>query len=51
LHAEIQAANVKLMDAFAKGDTEAIEALYTSDCKVMHTGMDVIEGQQGTYPI
>ena len=47
LQAEIQAANVKFMDAFGKGDAEAIGALYTSDCKVMPTGSDVVEGQQG----
>jgi ketosteroid isomerase-like protein len=48
LQAEIQAANGKFMDAFAKGDSEAIAALYTKDCKVMPTGSDVVEGQQGT---
>ena len=37
------------MDAFAKGDAEAVGALYTNDCKVMPTGSDVIEGQQGSY--
>ena len=47
LKSEIQAANVKFMDAFAKGDAEAVAALYTSDCKVMPTGSDVVDGQQG----
>jgi hypothetical protein len=49
LQEEIQAANVKFTDAFAKGDADAMAALYTSDCKVMPPGSDVIEGQQGTY--
>ena len=47
----MQEVNVKFMDAFAKGDAEAVAALYTSDCKVMPTGSDVVEGQQGTYSI
>ena len=51
MQAEIQAANVKFMDAFAKGDAEAVAALYTSDCKVMPTGSNIIEGQQGMYSI
>ena len=51
LQTEIQEVNVKFMDAFAKGDAEAVAALYTSDCKVMPTGSDVVEGQQGTYSI
>ena len=51
LQAEIQEANAKFMDAFAKGDAKAIAALYTTNCKVMLTGSDVVEGQQGTYSI
>ena len=47
LQKEIQAVVVKLMDAFAKGDAEAMAALYTSDCKVMPPGTDVVEGLQG----
>ena len=47
----MQEVNVKFMDAFAKGDAEAVAALYTSDCKVMPTGSDIVEGQQGTYSI
>ena len=51
LQEEIQAVVVQLMDAFAKGDAEAMAALYTSDCKVMPPGTDIVEGQQGTYSI
>ena len=51
LKSEIQAANVKFMDAFAKGDAEGVGALYTSDCKIMPTGSDVVTGQQGMYSI
>ena len=35
------------MDAFAKQDSNAVGALYTSDCKVMPTGADVVNGPAG----
>ena len=44
---EIQAANMKFMEAFAKQDPKAVSALYTADCKVMPTGADVVNGPAG----
>ena len=44
---EIQAANAKFMEAFAKQEPEAVGALYTADCKVMPTGADVVNGPAG----
>ena len=46
---EIQAANQKFMDAFAKQDATAVSNLYTTDCKIMPTGADVITGREGQY--
>ena len=49
LKTTIEAANVKFMDAFASGDATKVGALYTSDCKVMPTGADVVSGPAGIY--
>ena len=35
------------MAAFASGDATMVGALYTSDCKVMPTGADVVNGPAG----
>ena len=50
LKTAIEAANVKFMDAFASGDATQVGALYTSDCKVMPTGADVVNGPAGMCP-
>ena len=42
---DIQAANQKFMEAFAKQDATAVSNLYTTDCKIMPTGADVITGR------
>ena len=47
LQDEIQAANEKFMDAYNKGDMNALSALYTEDCKLMPTGSDVVNGRDG----
>ena len=47
LKSEIQAANVKFMDAFARQDANAVGGLYTSDSKIMPTGSDVVNGPAG----
>lgn len=44
---EIQAANAKFMEAFAKQDAQALSQLYTEDCKLMPTGSDVVTGRDG----
>ena len=49
LKTAIEAANVKFMDAFASGKASNVGALYTSDCKVMPTGADVVNGPDGIY--
>lgn len=51
LKSEIQAANMKFMEAFAKLDSKAVGALYTSDCKVMPTGADVVTGPDGKFTV
>ena len=38
---------MKFMAAFAKLDAAGVGALYTSDCKVMPTGADVVSGPDG----
>ena len=47
LWADIEAANVKFMDAFKTGDATQVAKLYTEDCKVMPTGADVQLGRDG----
>jgi len=44
---DIEAANKKFMDIFKAQDANALSMLYTEDCKVMATGMDVLTGRQG----
>ncbi len=45
--AQMKVHNDKFMAAFANNDPDSIGPLYTSDCKVMPTGQDVIEGREG----
>ena len=45
--AQMKVHNDKFMAAFTNQDPESIGPLYTSDCKVMPTGQDVIEGRKG----
>ena len=47
--AQMKVHNDKFMAAFTNQDPESIGPLYTSDCKVMPTGQDVIEGRPGMY--
>ena len=47
LKTEIQAANARFMAEFAAQSAEGIGALYTTDCKVMPTGADVMMGRDG----
>lgn len=44
---EIQTANAKFMNAFAKQDATELSELYTEDCKLMPTGADVVTGRAG----
>ena len=47
LKSEIEAANVKFMQAFNSHDTTALSKLYTTDCKLMPSGADVQVGRDG----
>ena len=49
--AQMKVHNDKFMAAFTNQDPESIGPLYTSDCKVMPTGQDVIEGRKGMYSL
>ena len=51
LRDEIEAANKKFMACFKAQDANALSMLYTEDCKVMATGMDVQTGRQGTLNV
>ncbi|XP_064402240.1 uncharacterized protein LOC135347990 [Halichondria panicea] len=45
--AQMKVHNDKFMVAFANNDPDSIGPLYTTDCKVMPSGQDVIEGREG----
>ena len=47
--AQMKVHNNKFMAAFTNQDPESIGPLYTSDCKVMPTGQDVIDGRKGIH--
>ena len=47
--AQMKVHNDKFMAAFTNQDPESIGPLYTSDCKVMPTGQDVIDGRKGIH--
>ncbi|XP_065888463.1 uncharacterized protein [Dysidea avara] len=51
LRDEIEAANKKFMACFKAQDANALSMLYTEDCKVMATGMDVQTGRQGVVKV
>ena len=46
---EIEAANVKFMSAFASGNATNLGPLYTENCRLMPTGVDVMIGRDGKY--
>ena len=45
LQQEIESANKEFMRCFAANDMTALSNLYTVDCKLMPTGVDVQEGR------
>ena len=45
LQQEIEAANQEFMRCYAANDMTALSNLYTVDCKLMPTGVDVQEGR------
>ena len=47
LQGEIEAVNIKFMDAVAAQDPTAVSKIYTEDCRLSPPGMDVVIGREG----
>ena len=47
LRSEIEEANAQFMTIFKQQDAAALSELYVSDCKLLPTGCDVVEGKAG----
>ena len=47
LRCEIESANARFMTVFGQQDAAGLSELYTSDCKLMPSGCDVVEGKGG----
>ena len=51
LRSEIEKANAQFMTIFKQQDATALSELYSSDCKVLPTGCDVVEGKAGVAKV
>ena len=46
LRSEIEDASARFTEAFNRQDAEAVSQLYTEDCALMPTGVDIINGRK-----